>query len=537
MSPAIVTRWLIYTHRWLGLACCGLFLVWFASGIVMMYARMPRLTAEERLMRLPPLDLSAAMVPPADAARRAGYQSTTGPDRLRIGMWQGRPVYRFARGTEWRAVYADTGAPLDDVSATAAVAAVRAFMPEHAATVHHDRRLDDSDQWTLSSVIRAQMPLHRVVLGDVAGTHLYVSARTGDFVMRTDTHGRFWGYAGAVLHWVYFTPLRRQAGLWEGLIVYGSLVGCVMALSGLAAGLWRWSREPIYRLRGASGPSRSPYAGVMKWHHYGGLIFGVITFTWILSGMLSMNPWDWSPGSSPTRAQREMLAGGPLDLDRLDVAAIRTAAGALTAVFPAREVDLVQFDGAAYLSAYRPPHAADSGQWTNTDLAAYLSPQAALDRRLTRLGDPARALVDRFDQRAVERLTHRAVPGAAVVESTWLDHYDAYYYDRDGGRPLPVLRVKFDDAVNTWLYADPRSGQLVAKEERLSRLERWLYRGLHSLDFPALFFARPAWDLIVITLSLGGIAVSGTAIVLGWRRGRRWAGRTVPAARMPVRTG
>lgn len=55
-------RVLIYTHRWLGIAGGLVFLVWFASGIVMMYARMPRLTAEERLLRLAPLDLSRLRV-------------------------------------------------------------------------------------------------------------------------------------------------------------------------------------------------------------------------------------------------------------------------------------------------------------------------------------------------------------------------------------------------------------------------------------------------------------------------------------------
>ena len=48
-----------------------LFVSWFVSGIVMMYARMPGLRAEERLMRLPALDLSTARVAPAEAWQRA----------------------------------------------------------------------------------------------------------------------------------------------------------------------------------------------------------------------------------------------------------------------------------------------------------------------------------------------------------------------------------------------------------------------------------------------------------------------------------
>ena len=64
-------RALIYTHRWLGITGSLVFFVWFASGVVMMYQRMPRLTAEERLVRLPRLDLSAIRITPAAASRLA----------------------------------------------------------------------------------------------------------------------------------------------------------------------------------------------------------------------------------------------------------------------------------------------------------------------------------------------------------------------------------------------------------------------------------------------------------------------------------
>jgi hypothetical protein len=88
-----------------------------------------------------------------------------------------------------------------------------------------------------------------------------------------------------------------------------------------------------------------------------------------------------------------------------------------------------------------------------------------------------------------------------------------------------VLRVRYDDADATWLYFDPYRGVIARKEERLTRLNRWLYRGLHGLDFPFLYSQRPLWDAIVIGLSLGGILVSVTSATQGWRRLRRHARR------------
>ena len=104
-----------------------------------------------------------------------------------------------------------------------------------------------------------------------------------------------------------------------------------------------------------------------------------------------------------------------------------------------------------------------------------------------------------------------------------LEEYDAYYYDRHGARLLPVLRVRYDDPLRTWLYLDPQRGVIVQKEERLSRVNRWLYHGLHSLDFPFLYYRRPLWDVVVIVLSLGGIVLSASTMVQAWRRLRRHA--------------
>src|SRR4249919_3486382 len=95
---------LVYTHRWLGIAGCVLFVAWFLSGIVMMYARMPGLANEERLARAPALDLSTVTVSPAEAAERLDVRA----DGVQIGMQGSRPVYRYTAGRRRTIVFADT---------------------------------------------------------------------------------------------------------------------------------------------------------------------------------------------------------------------------------------------------------------------------------------------------------------------------------------------------------------------------------------------------------------------------------------------
>jgi hypothetical protein len=473
-------RLLVYTHRWLGIAGCVLFATWFASGIVMMYARMPELGGAERRARRPPIDFTTARVSPADALAA----DAPSLQRLRLGMAGDRPVYRAIIRGRWTTIFADDGRRLTGLTRDEALAEGRRFAPARAAALRYDALLVESDQWTLES--RQLLPMHRLAFDDADGTVLYVSDRTGEPEVKTTRPERRWAYAGAVLHWIYFTPLRRNTAAWSQSIIWLSMLGCVMCLSGL---VW-----------GAIVAWRSPYAGVMRWHHYAGLIFGVTTCTWIFSGLLSMDPWDWHPGTAPTREQREAVSGGALHLGSLTIERVRAA---LRAMPPASEIDVVQFRGDLFLAA---------------------------DQALVPVLAPERGVVSRFPDGDIEDAARAAMPGIDIEDAAWLHAYDAYYYDRRREQPLPVLRVRFADPPRTWLYLDPGRGAIVRKEERLTRINRWLYHGLHSLDFPFLYDRRPLWDIVMIALSVGGLASAATSLLPAWRRLRRHALRLMRGA-------
>src|SRR5262245_60310939 len=161
-------RWTIYLHRWLGIAGCLIFVMWFVSGVVMVYARMPRLTAEERLFRLTPVDLTSVSVTPAEAADGAAVT----PERFRISMMGDRPVYRFLASGYWTTVFADTGALLTELGDDDAVGLVRGFVPEHATTLRYVEHLTEPDQWLLDGGLPRFLPMHRIALGDPDDTYV-----------------------------------------------------------------------------------------------------------------------------------------------------------------------------------------------------------------------------------------------------------------------------------------------------------------------------------------------------------------------------
>jgi hypothetical protein len=410
-------------------------------------------------------------------------------ESVQLAMLAGRPVYRMRRSGYVVTAFADDGHPLGMFGADDALNEVKRFAPEHASTLRYDGFLADPDQWTLE--ISRQLPMHRVALGDGEDTRIYVSASSGEVLLETTASTRMWAYPGAIVHWIYLTPIRRHGAVWAQFIIWTSVAGTVLSVVGLAWGLWRYSPHAIYRMRRTR--SHSPYAGWMWWHHYAGLIFGVATVTWIFSGLLSMDPWDWHPSTSPTSEQRLAFSGGPLSLDGLTVDALEKA---LAQMPGARAADIIRSEGRLWLAA---------------------------DRGVAPLEDGAARLP--LDGESARTLAERAIPGAAVADIARLSAYDGYYYDRGRELPLPVLRIRSADRVETWLYVDPARGIVLRKEERLTRLNRWLYHGLHSLDFPFLYNRRPLWDIVVVALSIGGLLLTVAAVSPAWRRLRRHIGR------------
>ena len=120
MSRHLTARVLVYTHRWMGIALGVLFVIWFASGIVMMYARMPELQTSERLARLQAIDPDSVRVSPPIAA-------DTEITRLVINTIEMRPVYRITAQGQTQVIFADTGEAVPKIDAQHALLIGNAF--------------------------------------------------------------------------------------------------------------------------------------------------------------------------------------------------------------------------------------------------------------------------------------------------------------------------------------------------------------------------------------------------------------------------
>jgi hypothetical protein len=347
--------------------------------------------------------------------------------------------------------------------------------------------------------------------------------------MMTTRRSRGWAWVSTIPHWMYFTALRTNQPLWYRIVVWTSALACVLSVLGLVLAVTQ------FRLRRSGGQvrwPRIPYSGSMRWHYISGAVFGVFTLTFAFSGLVSMEPWAWTnaPG---LELPRTVLSGGPLDLSRFTARDSATWNRVLDGR-PAKEIEFARMLDEPYYIVRRGSVARDEGDRERLHQPYPIRHARIEDDRLLVAAETFEVRGEPFDVAALVARVRDAAPDARIVESQLLSAYDSYYYSRVGQTPLPALRIKFDDPAETWVYVDPSLSQVVTAINRWGRVERWVYHGLHSLDVAFLYNSRPAWDIVMLVVSLGGLTTSGLGLLLGVRRVRRAARRVAsPVAETP----
>lgn len=485
-------RSLVFAHRWLGVALSAILMLWFASGIVMLYRSYPTVSMRDRLAHLPVLDPAQIKLSAEEAF--AGLGPDNQPAHVLLTSYDGRPVY-FGGGVM---IYADDGSDANEVNEAMVDRAAAAWVGRPLAEATKTS-VGEPDQWTLSSELRSLRPLFKYSWPD--GQQVYVDGNTADVVQYTTRSSRLWAYLGAIPHWMYFTPLRVQQGPWFSIIVWSSVIGCVATLIGFAIAGWMYSPRRRYRHDGR--PTSIPYRGWKRWHTVAGLCFGVIATTWTFSGLLTMGPFSLVDNVTsfirpeiPTNGHYDeadlfrAFRSGRLDFSRYTD---RHPSAAITALadFEVKEIEYSSFAG-------KPLYLASNGRGETRIVPVHGTPFEAFD-------------ADDLMRRVREALDEH------LVELRLIDKYDAYYVDRRGLRPLPVIYARLNDPVGSRYYIDPRTATLAGSYTTNQWVERWLTRGLHSLDFPWLYNNRPLWDIVVVGLLLGGAGLCFTSIVLTWR--------------------
>lgn len=475
-----INRWLAWLHRWAGVVLCLLFVLWFASGAVLHFIGFPALPEQDRIVGSEPIELARLEIDPVAALSKA-----PDADELRLVSVAGRPVYLGSSAVAVTAVAGDTGEVLGQLAPAAARSVAERF------GAHPSLRVDGPihyDQWVVHHRFDPYRPFYRVRLDDERHTDLYVSARTGEVLQRTRADERAWNWCGAVMHWIYFTPLRKNWSTWDQVVWWGSLAAVLTSAIGFWLGVLRFAAY-----RAAGRPGLSPYRGWMKWHHVIGLFAGIIVLTWIFSGWLSMDHGRLFSRSVPSSEQTARMRGMPTA-----AVASATTLDALKAAGPAT---VISFNAVAS----RPFLVIQSGASIAAARIKWLDTSELPDAPLI----PEGLLLA-----GAKAVWPGAVPVSAGGGS------DVMYRLSEGVSP-EALAVEVDDHGTMLVYMDRLSGRLLVVMDPSRRAYAWTYYALHTFNFP-LLTAYPAVRTATILLLLTcGLAFSVTAVVIGIVRVKR----------------
>ena len=296
---------------------------------------------------------------------------------------------------------------------------------------------------------------------------------------------RAWNYIGAVAHWIYPMILRQHWVLWDQVVWLLSFLGVVTTGVGLCIGVVRFRQAR----RSMRERALSPFSGWLRWHHLLGLVFGIIVFTWMLSGWLSMDHGRLFSMSSPTARQIQNFQGVSLS----QVA---------KSIKPAALETLGEIKELEFLAVGRRPLVLAKGSETQlyTPVESYGFSSFILTKE---------EVVD-----AVKQVWF----GFEILQIEEIKPDDSYGHLREGPFPKQTLRVGLDDPNQTWVHVDMQTGTIVSVMDHSRRIYRWLFNGLHSLDFPGLIERRPLWDVVMFTLLTLGFLFSLTGVVVGWKK-------------------
>ncbi len=466
----------IKLHRITGSLLSIMFVIWFLSGIVLIFQGFPHASRKDRFMHL------KTFQPQQFDSLKAPLPTFKGKTALELSF--GKPVYRVSGGRKAQDIFdAQTLQPITSFSQAQAESLATDFAKSSIKEVTIQ---NDLSQWIPWSYYEPILPFYKCTMNDKEHSVLYISKKTGTIVQRTTLKKRIAAWFGAIPHWIYLVQLRRHVDAWSWVIILLASIGIVVSISGIVVGIYRKKKKGI-----------TPYKKFwFKWHHWFGYFFGIFVFTFILSGLFSMiSIPNWMVGVNGDKTVSIRWNQNP----KIDASKNITPREIVAALEKKEEIRKIEwqtiFDTPTYFIYYNDYQRAEVYHLKNNQVVK--APRFTLEA----IQQKANALFPKLD------------PQVTVQKG-----YDSYY--RGSAMyylPTPAYKIEFNDERKTWLYINPDTGKRVGRYTKNSRLGRWLYSALHNFSFPFLRGHNTLRIVLLIIVSIFGLIISVSGLVLSKR--------------------
>ena len=271
-------RFIIMIHRILGTAFSILFLMWFLTGIVMIYHHYPSLSGDDALRYR--CEGEGRAVLPLDSIMSAAAVPADSVTEMQVTVMPGTTLLNVRRGAEELLYDCHSGQKIERLQKPALERVAQSWCDAKIMDVDS---LNEIDVWLIGAYPFKEYPVYKYVFDVEDKTEPYLSSRTGRGLQLTTSESRMWAWLGAIPHWIYIKQLRANGRQpWTDVVLWISGFGILMTLSGIIVGL----RSMILARRQRKlCPYRKP---MFRWHHISGLVFGLFVLTFIFSGFMSL---------------------------------------------------------------------------------------------------------------------------------------------------------------------------------------------------------------------------------------------------------
>ena len=267
------------------------------------------------------------------------------------------------------------------------------------------------------------------------------------------------------------------------MLLVGGLFCLFAALSGMYMGIYylivNWRRN--HKL---GSPFRK---GIWRYHHIAGLIFGIFTIAWGISGSLAMQrvpKWLVNYEGDYFVSSSKLWGKKPLELREYHL--------------DYREL-FNKYSDIKYIS------------WTQFgNIPVYHLVNDTEDIYLDASQKEAVRPLD-IPQEVVEQAVRRYFGKETPFSITLMDNYDEYYLSRSGVYPLPVWKVDVDNPDGSRLYISPSDGY-VKYLNRNRMAKKWLFGATHYLGIKYFVMHNTLRHICLWLLSIGCVFVCGSGL-------------------------
>lgn len=470
------------THRILGTAMALLFLMWFITGLVLIYHSFP--DVDKKLK-----DERRAVLANCKTNLDSLVLKTATNDKLKklqLDQYQGRPVFTVATKSKVDLIDRDLNVIEPSISLEQLHQIAQSWVD---APIEKIDTLQKQDIWIMYTKYLKELPIYKIHFSDSEKHQLYISSRTGEVQQFTSRSERLWAYVGSIPHKLYIPALRQYTDTWITTLTILAGFCFFVALSGIILGV----RALVKRYRNKNKIGSAYAKTSYKWHHIGGLIFGVFLLTWAVSGMMSL------------RKTPQWIAKTELKLP-------------ITSTIQGKQIKTEDFK-LSYQKLFEAFPSIKQISWEYFyDIPYYRVVESDTIRYFDASIDELKTLS--ISEQDIENTIEAIYEEKVEYKIDFITEYDEYYLQWKRDLPLPVYRILVDSPDKDRYYISPSTAYYKhINKNRMAR--KWLFNASHYMHIKWLYERPTLWTITVWTLSLGGIIVCGTGVWLSTKYLRR----------------